>query len=264
MTQSPKTAEEIAIHRWIAASTEVPQARIRWADDEPPWPKLSEGPWVSLRWLGGPPERAWLEYQRRVFDAAPVSVSAVDVATDRITAAGHPYQTGDGPVVLEGAATPGGTTAGVDVWVIRVSASQLQLASTFANAINGEAIDLTSTGSLPLSINSTSRTMRAGEELSQITRKAGAHELSVQCRGLDAFGILKRASVRGEAPRLRELLHVANVGLLSVGNVQNVGAALNAATYEPRASMTVRISIEQSHVDTETIGESFQVEATVS
>jgi hypothetical protein len=264
VTQSPKSTEEVAIHRWVAAATEVPQDRIRWADDSPPWPKLADGPWVSLRWLGGPPERAWIEYHRRTFDAADVAVSAVDVGASRLTAAGHPYQTGDGPVVLDGAAPPGNTTAGVDVWVIRVSSSLLHLAATFADAINGVPITLSSAGTLPLTIKSTTRTMRAGEELSQVTRKVGAHELAIQCRGLDAFGILKRASVRGEAPRLRALLNIANVGLLSVGNVQNVGAAINAATYEPRASMTVRLSIEQSHVDTETIGESFQVEATVS
>lgn len=253
---------EIAIHRWVVYSTGIAQERVRWSDDGGPQPQLKDGPWVSLRVLGDNGGQAWTEYHRRPFDFAPLSVTAV--SGDQLTTPGHPLQDGDGPVLVVGEALPGGLTAGVGYWAIRAGASLLSLAATFENAINEVAVDLTSSGSLPITIESTAATMRAGHELSQVTREAAVLELAVSLRGGDAMGSLRIARLKAQSPRARGLLHVANVGLLEAGGLQNVGAALNGATYEPRASMTVRLSLSAAHVDTSTFAESFETESDIA
>lgn len=262
MAQLHSSTWEVAIHRWVVASSDIPQGRVRWADDGQPWPRAEDGPWISLRKLGGGADRAWTEYHARVFDLASVAVTAV--IGNQLTAPGHPLLTGDGPVRVVGSALPGGLAADVDYWVIRDGAALLRFAATFEDAISEVAITLSSSGTLPISIEGTPATRRAGHELLQVTRKAGVFELGVQCRGGDAVPILEAASLVGQSPRARGVLHGGNVGLLEIGAVQNVGAALNAATYEPRASMTVRLSRSADHVDSTTRIDSFETEASIA
>lgn len=69
----------------------------------------------------------------------------VDVGTDTIKMIGHGFQTG-ARVKPEGAGLPGGLSAGIDVYVVRVDNDNLQLASTLENALLGTLIDLTSDG----------------------------------------------------------------------------------------------------------------------
>jgi hypothetical protein len=253
---------EIAIHRWVVHSSGIAQDRVRWADDGQPQPKAIDGPWLSLRKLGGSGDAAWTEYHPRVFDLAAQSVTAV--AGNQLTVPSHPFRSGDGPVRLVGSALPGGLAAGVDYWAIYGSSALLRLAATFEDAINEIAIVLSGSGTLPISIEGTAATRRAGNELLQVTRKAGVLELGVQCRGGDAESILESANLKGQSPRARGLLHDANLGLFEIGAVQNVGAAINAATYEPRASMTVRLSRIADHVDTTTRIDSFETESVIA
>lgn len=69
----------------------------------------------------------------------------VDDSTEEITAAGHPFDTGDGPVqlIIESGALPSPLTVDTDYFVIRVDANTFSLATTRANALAGTAIDLT-------------------------------------------------------------------------------------------------------------------------
>lgn len=72
-----------------------------------------------------------------------------NAGTDEITtSAPHGQVTGDGPAVVRnvGGALPGGLTALLDVWLIRVSDTVLKLATSSANALLGTAIDITSAG----------------------------------------------------------------------------------------------------------------------
>ncbi len=60
-----------------------------------------------------------------------------DNATEIFTSATHNFETGTGPVRVSnsGGALPTGLTAGVDYWVIKLSATTFQLATSFANAV---------------------------------------------------------------------------------------------------------------------------------
>jgi hypothetical protein len=76
-------------------------------------------------------------------------------------------------------------------------------------------------------------------------------ELGVQCRGAEAMAVLRRMRSAAYSEALCAPLLEANVGLLDIGAIQNLGAALNSASYEPRASMTVRLSVApKPHIET--------------
>ena len=71
-----------------------------------------------------------------------------NAATDQLTAAAHGLSTGDGPVQVSSFGSfAGGLVAFTNYWVIVVDANTLKLATSFANALAGTAIDITSNGS---------------------------------------------------------------------------------------------------------------------
>lgn len=261
MAPPKRSAREVGIHRWVAASSGVAQERVRWSDDVSPWPSTKDGEWVSLRDMGDDSTAAWVEYRERVVEIGPVTIQSIDGASGQFLAEDHGLQTGDGPVRLTGTAPTGFTG---DLWAIRASASRVRFATSFVRAMDGLAIEVVDSGTPPLAITSTAHTVRAGAELTQSTHEMGALEISVQVRGTNAMAVMRRFRIACQAPQFRSLLHSANVGLLSVGPVQNVGAALNAGNYEPRAAMTIRLSIGSVHTDTITVIESADVEADVS
>ncbi len=66
---------------------------------------------------------------------------------DTLTAAGHGFETGDGPVRYTSSGTmPGGVDAEALYWLIRVDDDTLQLAESYAAAIGGSELDITSAG----------------------------------------------------------------------------------------------------------------------
>lgn len=74
----------------------------------------------------------------------------VDATDNEITMTAHGAVTGYGPVrfTLQGdaSALPAGLAVSTDYWLIAVDANTVKVASSFANAIAGTAIDITDTG----------------------------------------------------------------------------------------------------------------------
>ena len=79
----------------------------------------------------------------------------VTVANDRLRIPGHGFNTGDGPFYVSAVpgpgpvgtpAVPGGLTEWREYFVIRVSANEIRLATSVANANAGTQVDLTSDG----------------------------------------------------------------------------------------------------------------------
>jgi hypothetical protein len=74
----------------------------------------------------------------------------VDDTEDTLTLTGHGAITGYGPVrfSLQGdaSALPAGLATGTDYWLIRVDENTVKVASSFANALAGTAIDITDVG----------------------------------------------------------------------------------------------------------------------
>jgi hypothetical protein len=79
------------------------------------------------------------------------ALTGADVATDTLFREGHRLQRGTGPlrasVDQHGGALPGGLIEGDDYWAIPVDEHHFQLATTPDNALLGQAVNLTSTGS---------------------------------------------------------------------------------------------------------------------
>ena len=242
----------LAIHRWVQGASSIPQSRIRWADSEAPWPSTADGPWISLRDLGDSPNgREFVEVAPRAWSFSPAAVEGVNADANQLQISLHSFRDGDGPVRVTGSALPGGLAASIDYWAIRDGASLLRLAASFEDAIARAAIDLNSTGALPIAVTSTSATRRAGAEADVLTSAPFNMELGVQCRGAEAMAVLRRMRSAAYSEALCAPLLEANVGLLDIGAIQNLGAALNSASYEPRASMTVRLSVApKPHIET--------------
>src|SRR5262249_18618508 len=99
--------------------------------------------------------RARLGASRGGRDMSALTISAVNAGTDQITITAHGLVTGAGPAAMyvgAGGAMPGGLAAMTDYWVHVVDANTIQLATSSANSISGPYIDITSTGTLPLSL----------------------------------------------------------------------------------------------------------------
>lgn len=239
MTQDPvlATPQYLAIHRWVQAASGIPQERIRWADNSSPWPSVDEGPWISIRDLGESEQNTYTITRRRVYSFLDISVSAI--AGDVLSCM-HAFTTGDGPVRITG--------DDADYWVIVVGAGSVSLAASFLDARNGVVASLAGK-SLPLAISSTSTTMRFGAEAEHETVGPSTRELSIQVFGLGAMSIARTISTRGRSPKLTAALVAANVGVLGIGGIQNLGASLDSATFLPRAAMTARLSVSQSHIE---------------
>lgn len=78
-----------------------------------------------------------------------LTITAVDNTVDQLTIPSHGLVTGDGVacVLNLGGVLPAPLAATDDVWVIRVDANTVKLATSSANALLGTAINLTTNGS---------------------------------------------------------------------------------------------------------------------
>lgn len=75
------------------------------------------------------------------------TVFTADSTTDKLTATAHKIHNGQAlQVSNSGGALPGGLSATTTYWAIYVDANTFKLATSYANAVAGTAIDITSNG----------------------------------------------------------------------------------------------------------------------
>lgn len=78
---------------------------------------------------------------------ATIPTTDVNTSTDTITETAHKFVTGQKVTYSNGGgASAGGLTTATDYYVIKTGANTFKVATTFANAVAGTAIDITSTG----------------------------------------------------------------------------------------------------------------------
>ena len=84
----------------------------------------------------------------RLISTQTLQTFTANSTTDVLTANGHGFTTGRGPVQVSnsGGALPAGLSANTDYWPIRVDANTFRLATTRLRAIGGTAIDITTNG----------------------------------------------------------------------------------------------------------------------
>lgn len=84
--------------------------------------------------------------KRPAVDGSPQNFTA-DYSTDIITAAGHGYINADSVKLTNaGGALPGGLALATEYYVIYIDSATFKLATTYQNAVDSVAIDITSTG----------------------------------------------------------------------------------------------------------------------
>ena len=242
-----------AVRAWIAAGTGIALERVIWADQNTPLPTSAAGAWVSLRELGEASGGSdWLATSAVPLEV-DLEVEVVNAAADSLTITSHGLATGDGPLRLATTgALPGGLAVDTDYWTIRIDADTLQLAATFLGAVETPTpVAIAGGGAGTHRLISTAATRRAGAEIERTVMGTRTATVSVQCYGgasVDANGAaarLKRTLAALSLPSITAALRAANVGLSDdqVGAVQNVGGVRQVAGFEPRAAMTVQISV---------------------
>lgn len=80
-----------------------------------------------------------------------ITSTEVNSTTDILTVT-REFTTGE-KVIFSGASLPSPIVAGTEYWVIKISATQIKIASTLANAYVGVSIDITTVGSGNITIN---------------------------------------------------------------------------------------------------------------
>lgn len=81
--------------------------------------------------------------------------------TETFTAVAHGLETGDGPIRVSSTTTlPTGLSAGVDYYVIKVSADDFQLATSLANAYAGTELTISDNGTGTHTLSDTASTKR--------------------------------------------------------------------------------------------------------
>jgi hypothetical protein len=95
----------------------------------------------------------------------PAAEFVADAATDRLLfASAHGLTTGDGPfrATNTGGGLPAGIGAGTDYWAIVMDADEVKLATSYANALAGTAVDVTTAGTGTHSLAAAANAIKAG------------------------------------------------------------------------------------------------------
>lgn len=82
-----------------------------------------------------------------------IDITSAGSGTNTIRIGLVDIQTKDKVVITSTATMPGGVTSGATYWAIRVSATQIKLAISYANAVAGTAVDITSAGTGTVTCN---------------------------------------------------------------------------------------------------------------
>lgn len=238
MTQAvPNSTIEDAVFDWVQPASGLAADHVRWADQD--MPRVA-APYIVLRLVAMEPTgRDWRKSAPNPLVFADKTITLVVPGTDTLTIAGHGLATGDGPVHVTN--PPPGLAALTDYWVFAPDADHLRLCLSLYKANRDQHVDITGAGSGTIKIVSTANTVQRGAEVTNYARGLRRCRLTIQCFGSsatgssDAVGILNDVIAKASLPAYTQALRAAKIGVPSFGGVQNVGAALNSAHFEPRA-----------------------------
>lgn len=135
--------------------------------------------------------------------------------TDTFTAASHGLLTGDGPIRLtnSGGALPAGLATATDYYVIRSSANDFKLATSFANALAGTAVEISGNGTGTHTLVDTASTMRV-------------HWHSLGKLGQAEDGAITLTSRQAYATRAKHRPRVIAYGIIATIAAGNVSSAM--------------------------------------
>lgn len=245
---------QAAIQNWAVAGSGFSADHVIWTGQAGPRPAL---PWITLNVTSLPViGRDWVDV---VFNPLTVelTIDSVDAVNDQLDIADHGLLTGDGPVRLSTTGTlPTGLETATDYWVIKVDASTIQLADSFVHAIiDGTPLAIDDAGSGTHSIDDTTETCRAGEEIAHTARGMRELNIGIQCYGSSAVGdtnpiaVLNNVISAARRPLNVARFNAAKIGFLGNDAIVNIGTAMGSAKWDSRAAVNVRFSVAQESVE---------------
>lgn len=263
----PWTTVEDAIQAWVAFSTGLAGTSVIWALQNDARPAT---PFITLRVMSVHRTGLdWRDFVTNPLTFPAIAVTGVGVSpANTLTAPNHGLFQGDGPVQVASSGTiPAGLAALTDYWAIPVDANTLQLAASFFDAWTPVPVAITSAGSGTITLNATANTLRAGKELTARSRGMRRVTLSVQAFGGSADGSASPTAlldaVVANLPGQAQALRTAGVGVMDCGPVGSTEGVIDATVMEPRATLTLVISLKSEVQDPTTIIERVNVTPTI-
>lgn len=252
-----------ALHNWIVACTGLDPTHVIWGGQKVGRPAQ---PGIVLRLMTDTDENIpWVDDVVQKLEIATITITSVDDTANTFTKAGHNLLTGDGPIHMGGLDLPGGILPNVNYWIVKVDANTFKLADGFVNAMNGVTIDLQDAGSGVITLDDTTETLRAGQEILFIQRSLQKATLTVECYtdigvGLDmASAILARVASKRLLPTPLAILQDANIGVSEITRIRSYGGTQGNYIFEPRASMDVMLYLVSQASETGTIIERAEI-----
>ena len=250
------TPIELALQAWVVAASGLTDGRVIWSGYGARRPQIAappDGQWISLLMTDNE-DGAWPwvaeEDNPHTFTAFAFTAD-VTTPPGLLTATAHARLTGDGPVQLTTTgALPAGLALETDYWVIKVAANTFRLASSFEDAMATVPVPVavTTAGTGVHTLAATDDTLRAGEEQITVVSTNVNATLSIQCYGGPPTGnrspmnVLRTVVSSAMLPTVQLAFEAAGIDVDASARVNNVGAVISTARFEPRAHVDVSVS----------------------
>jgi hypothetical protein len=140
------------------------------------------------------------------------ALTSASSSTNKFTLNTHHRLTGDGPFTLTnvGGAVPGGSALATPYWLVVDSANTFLLATSFANALAGVTVDLTTNGTGTTTLNEGASTQRVHWQ---------THDGLLGLAGDGAIALTNQVGYRKRVPHSPRVFAYALVGTLDTGTV---------------------------------------------
>jgi len=258
-----------ALGEWVLAGSGLPVGQVYWDGQNG---KRQPGPAISMRLMSTDVYgRDWLDHDVNHISFGPLTITAVDTATGRLTITNHGLSTGDGTIQFDSTgAPPAPLVVGKNYYVVVDDANTVRIAAKFTDAMNGQPsapapiviAPFGDSGTGTTTLSSTPDTMRAGREIIFKARGQRICYLTLQCHAKDGVGmemalsILSAIQARRPLPSQRDILYAAKIAIQDIGQVRPVrmgGQVINAATFEPRAVLDIKLGLASTVTEYGTI-----------
>lgn len=255
---------QTAILSWVRTSSGFSNENVFWSQDKRPFPGT---PYINMR-ISVATKRGldWVTSEHNPLVIPDDIIEVVDDVDNTLTLTNHGLQTADGPVRFVSSGTlPGGIVALTDYWIIRISANEISLASTFHNAYDLIGIDITSPGSGVITLQDTDETVRYGEEIKRSHQGTRDCRLTLECVGGTPKGVGMPIAVLEHVLSSTELdsvitgLSAAGVGIISSEPISSNDGYIGSTLYEPRAQLRIRIFVPSEVVEYSTFVDSVEL-----
>ena len=254
---------ETTIAQWVLACSGLPVGKVYWAEQTDA--ARPAEPAIAMRMISeNDSSMPWVDTNENIFVFADLLIASRSGNT--VTVPANTLNTGTGPVQIVSSGTPpGGLAVATNYWVIVLSPTTLQFATSFANAMAGTPVTLTTNGTGNNTVVAQPKTLRQGEEILHTSRSEDRIILNLECFAINgvsqdaAMTYLRRLIARAKLPTPLAILQAGHVGLTQFDRVRFVKGIRDAVLFEPRAYLEVRLTSPSEATEASNIIETAQM-----